>query len=508
MAQKNPVKIAAIALGAIGVLLLTYLGYTTLIGPRVRSSEAAAVRRSQTLGPKSLERLQNPATRVAEARALGEAKVKPAATILAQFTKDNDPEFRKVCVWAIGNIGVKDGVNALRVRVFDKDVGVRIETAQALGKLYGHVAFKALEDMMTDEEPVVRVAVAKTFATVVAEDKTVIARLAELLKDPVTDVRAAAIRGLARSKEDEATTAMIRALADGDADVRRIAAREIAGRRSEAAYYALGSVLGHADANVRAAAGEAVLQIGKPILPYLKNAITTTPSLEARIEAVRLLAKLGGPDAVPTLVGMLGKLPRDGGGRAVTELRDATIENLVAIGEPAIPAMSQEVMIGENSRLAEESVAEVCARIGKAAVPAIVQGITRWKLYHDPVELELWLRTLGRIGDPGALPALNRALSQDLDGMDKVVAEVRQQIETASGQKLPDPKPDPVAFHAPLPAVAALDFPAPPTSPTTKPCGRVPENGVLTLVLWESMFRADAKAMCSANLEVPRKDGA
>jgi HEAT repeat protein len=398
---------ATAGLIALGAVILLFGLARLFSGSQARSPEGSGDRLQGVLSPSSMGLLMDLKARVAEARRLGEARDRTAVPILAQFSRDSDVQFRKACIRALGEIGDQEGVNALRARMWDDEAEVREETARAFAKLYGETAYKGLSDMVDDKDTRVRLAVAEAFATAV-EDKQAIGQLEKMLSDPAREVRFAALRGLCKSPADEASAALIKALKDAEGDIRVAAATEIAGRRGGAACQALGWALGSADAAVRAVAAEAIRKIGKPAVPHLKAALTATPSVQARTAAVRLLGEAGGADAAPLLVGMLDGMGQRPDPKEVAELRSAIVDGLSAIGTDAVPTLRDEVMAGERSAFAEEAAAEVCVRIGAPAVPPIVANILKWKVYPDPRELELWIRTLGRIGDPAARPAHRR----------------------------------------------------------------------------------------------------
>ena len=199
---KNPARLAAAGLGVIGVIVMAFLVSTTLRGPR-SATRRDPIRDRKVLSPRSLERLMNPATRVAEATALGSTRTWEAAPILAQLSKEGDPEFRRACVKALGQIGDKESVHALRVRMYDEDTEVRIRCAGAFGKLYGFTAYQGLRDMLEDQEPVVRVAAANALADNL-HDKLALRQLIGALSDSSVDVRTAAARGIARDDGEDA----------------------------------------------------------------------------------------------------------------------------------------------------------------------------------------------------------------------------------------------------------------------------------------------------------------
>jgi hypothetical protein len=111
-------------------------------------------------------------------------------------------------------------------------------------------------------------------------------------------------------------------------------------------------------------------------------------------------------------------------------------------------------------------------------------------VYPDPGELALWIRTLGRIGDPAAVPALDFALGQEHLDMRALVAEARAAIEKKSGVKLP-----PAAPARLLPEPAVGDFARLPSArsvadaPATALTDAVPTEGVMLLTLRGALFR-------------------
>ena len=488
MKKHNPALLAIVGLTLIGVIVIITLIVGSTRGARTVARAAAQGHRlKKVLSPRSVELLQNPATRLAEARRLGETRTVEAVPMLRQFTKDKDPEVRRTCVWSLGEIGDKEAVHAVLLRAYDEETTVRIETADALSKLYGFDAHQGLVDMLGDHDPKVRIAAVRSFERVL-KDKQALKAVIGALGDDEAEVRRVALDILATSDTEDATWAFVNTLNDKDAALRLLAAKELAKRRGVAAFHGLSRALGHSDKAVREATAEAILAVGKPLIPYLKKELANAKTAEGKAAAARLLARMGEVDVAPAILSLLKHMKRSKHNPGdVDMVREAVSDALVMMGEPALGHMNAEVIDGESSRDAEEVVADACVKIGKPAAKVITDHILKWKLYHDPEEMKLWIGTLGKIGDPAAMPALNRALSQDIDGMDKLVAETRAAIEKRSGQKLPNPKPDKVAFHAEISEVESMDLAEVPVRPLTKAVKRIPDNGVVKLTLWEAL---------------------
>jgi len=428
----------------------------------------------RVLAGESVGLLMDPRTRLAEARRLGRTRTREAVPLLRKFTDDRDPEVRLACVWALGEIGDKEAVQAARVRAFDKDVRVRIEAAKALGKLYNASADRGLKDLLADGDPRVRSAAAEALGGVVHEER--------------------------------AATTLLQALDHKDAGVRRLAIEALARTSGEPAVRGMAKALADADPSVRSIAAGAFDRMKEQILPRLREALTSARNLEARVDAARMLARMGGVEAAPTLIRLLDNIPKKRG-REIGALPSAVAEALVAMGEAALAPLKQEAIDGECSALAEEAAAEVCIRIGKAAVTPIAESILKWKLFPDPNELKLWVKTLGEIGDPRAAEALNRALAQDIEGMEGLVAGARRKIEAKSGVTLPALTPDLGLLRGQAGAEALKrirrgEIVLTPTSPEAE---GLPDDGVVRLCLRNALIRPDGRR--DLEIELLRRDG-
>jgi HEAT repeat protein len=489
-------KWIALGLAVVLAALVCFAFYQPPTGPHVLSADEQSA-------------LNNPGQRAAKARELGRLKSKDAVPLLIGFCNDQDAEMRLACVQALAEIGHPDGVQALRIRVFDADVRVREAAAVGLGLLYDETACNGLVDALKDKDSRVRLAAIRSLAPYA--DAEAIAGLTDVLRDPDSDrnVRLAAVEALAGQPEQAAAGGLRRALSDADAAVRLAAVKGLASRADPTAYSALAQAMTDADPSVRAAAGAIARKIGKPLLQYMEKTLSNASQIGARLEAAQLLKALGpAPETVPPLLALLENIPSRS--RETPEkLVSAVVEALAALGEGALGPLDAKVFSGECGRLAEQAAAQACKRIGRAAAKPIAESILHWKLYHDPEELRLWVQVLGELGDPCAASALNRALSQDIEGMAELVAQARARIEAASGVKLPPAAPDPVAFHQPVEKVGSLDIAPGLLPPTTKPISRIPHEGSVKLFLQSAVIRpfGSDNSRAELSLDLLRRGG-
>ena len=464
-----------VAMGLVGVAAAVGL-VVSMGGKGFSPSSSSDGRKRKVLDGASTARLVDPRTRLEEARRLGEKRVPEAVPLLRRFADDRDPEVRLACVWALGEIGDQDAVSAIRVRVYDKDIRVRVEAAKALGKLYNTPADQGLRELLTDEHVNVRVAAAEALGGITGDERAA-KTLLVVLADLNPQVRVAAVKALAKMPGKLAAEGLAKGLADRDA-------------------------------SVRSAAREAVRLIGKQIVPHLEAALAAADSIEARMEAARLLGEMGDVGGAPALLRLVD---RSGGDAQVPEkLRTVVTEALASMGPPVLAVLYERVIDGECGPIGQDVAAEVCRRVGKPAVEPISRAILRWKLFPDPQELKLWVKVLGEIGDPAAAAALNRALSQDIEGMAAVVDEARKKIEAKSGAKLPPAEPDlDILLGKPSPlALQRVRTGQVAITPGDPQPGPIPDNGVVRLFLKGAIvLPSNKKDRSDAELELVRRDG-
>jgi HEAT repeat protein len=124
--------------------------------------------------------------------------------------------------------------------------------------------------------------------------------LEERLSHPDAEIRWWAVRALVEVQDERVPDLLVRALSDPDKAVRWCAGLALRVHPSSQASQALIGMLADSDALTRRLAGDALVAIGSPIVPGLLDLIQWGDQL-VRIEAVRVLAKIGDERAIPAL---------------------------------------------------------------------------------------------------------------------------------------------------------------------------------------------------------------
>ncbi len=118
---------------------------------------------------------------------------------------------------------------------------------------------------------------------------------------------------------------------------------------------------------------------------------------KARADACRELAVIGGPEAVPVLVGLL----------ADPELNHMARYALETLPDPAVSTALREQL----GRLKGRPLVGVIGSLGVRRDPEAVEPLSRLLWNSDPEVVQTAARALGRIGTPAALEALMNAIS-------------------------------------------------------------------------------------------------
>lgn len=442
--------------------------------------------------------LVDPKTRAAEVKRLVDSESVEAVPILRGFTKDEDPELRRLCVWALGELGVQESVHALRIRTGDRDPRVRIETARAFGKLFDRTAYEGLKDMLADEELSVRMTAVGAF-TVVLPHALAVDGLAMALDDPDPAVRVAVVEGLGSRDHPSYLSCLIKAAADTNTPVRVAAVTALSARRGASAIAALARAVVDDSPDVRSPAHAAASQIREPLLPHLARVLPSVRTSDVRREVLDLLKEIGGLATVRCLIALL-ESGQDGPDTAA--FAPEVSELLVSLGEEVIPALDEEGIRGGCGLVAKRAVAAACVRLGKPAVEPIVQSILRWKLFPDEEELKIWVRTLGEIGDPAAVPALRRALAADVKDIAELVAGAVRSIGAKSGNELPPLTAEAVNADAESAAEPAYRPDPGLSAPVSADHTGFPSNAVVRMRLKDALLRGYARQRSAADLDL------
>ena len=194
---------------------------------------------------------KNPVLRAYAARTLGKKKAKTAVGPLVKTLGDSDPavlintanalgvilenaknvgvvdplgrllrgshnhHVRKAAAAALGMNGHKNAKDDLVQSMFDKSVGVRIESYKALAKTLGKDAAPFLSNGVNDGERLVRAAAIESYG-VARYDEAVNDLVLMAAKDKDPAIRAAAVRGLSNFRSKRVISALTAALADKD----------------------------------------------------------------------------------------------------------------------------------------------------------------------------------------------------------------------------------------------------------------------------------------------------
>jgi HEAT repeat protein len=459
-----------------GVLLA--LGIVLLIVklPAGTKGGVAGLKKRQDLATKVvLPDLLSPAgDRIAAAQKIGRLKANsPKEVAFLKFClKATEPEVRAASVTALGELNDPINMDAVLDRLIDPDLTVRKAAILAAPRLAGERAIPWLSDMVkTDDDMAVRTTAIGALMKL-AQDAAYRAVLAGL-DDPVADVRLAAAEALSTVTSEVGAEAMAKALLDEDGRVRNVAASTL---------------------------DRSIAAIGM----YMERGTKPKASNEAKLAAVKLIGERRNVQGIRALLSLVDGPVR----RESTVLMDAVRDQLVAIGPNVIEPLCRATLDGEHGPAAELAAAQALTRIGQPSVQPIVDRILKWKLFPDPEELKMWVGALGEIGDPAAVPAMNRALSQDIEGMEAVVAEARQKIETISGVKLPVSKPD-ANFMLETPGALARTrlrkgqplFSVGPTE------GRIPDNGIVRVAMTDAIRSPGHTKGWTLDLDLVRRDG-
>ena len=179
--------------------------------------------------------------------------------------------------------------------------------------------------------------------------------------------RAATLLGSAAGADR--TPALAALLADRSADVRGAAARALGKAGDPAAVTPLLTALTGARALPLGIVGMALLDLGTPVLPALRTALTDgSPAAQAL--AAEVLGVQGDPQATS---GLLALVP---GHRLPTEVRQAAATALGRIGSPRATAALTGLLTAGHLPVLQRAAAEALGRIGDpAGISALVSGL-------------------------------------------------------------------------------------------------------------------------------------
>jgi len=196
---------------------------------RATAAEALGRMKSPRVGAALVGALtdRNAAVRRAAVSALADLHERSAvASIELLLLNDPDPEVRRECARALGELSLARSVEPLARALGDQDVDVRREAASAIGDLDDVTkAPTALVRATTSPDPELRRHATEALAHI--GDVATVQALADRLGDDDKNIRLAAVEGLGEMKVAAALPGLTRALNDRDPEVRRAAAEAL-----------------------------------------------------------------------------------------------------------------------------------------------------------------------------------------------------------------------------------------------------------------------------------------
>ncbi len=460
----------------VGLVLAAGLGLWQSAGYLLESREP--------LSKEQIAALRDPQTMAQAARQVGRQRIEAAVPYLDEILTSQQETDRLAAAWALGRIATPRAVRRLQRRVEDPSPAVRAEIATALGRAGSSADDQAFRRLLEDSELAVRAA---AVAAIRPLDP------ARHPGRPDLEAIGAAVRSEHASMRIAAVKAAIRL--DGPV------AFEILSRAS-----------GDADSSVQAAALEAAEQRKRDMLASAIRFLSGPADPVQRLGAARILGRAGTPATARALLGVLDGMDSDDDPQRFASTRKIVIESLAAMGPAAVEPIVRAAAEGEMGPEAERAAAEACVEIGPASADAITRAILAWKIFPDPQELRIWVAALGQVGGVDSIPALSRALGQDVEGMEALVSQAHRQICRRTGKDLPAPEPEAgLLAEAPGPlAWQALRKGHVAVTPYKPDPRAIPDDGVVRLALDKALTWSDRpgrKGSFELELELLRQKG-
>jgi len=370
----------------------------------------------------------NPDLRIKAARSLGSAKQRRAVPSLIKLLKDENPQVRLAVIEALGAIGHYASAEPLAAALSTPSKKAQSETAEreSLAKALagvGSAAVKPLMQALSSEEKEARRWAA--FALGAIKDPLAVDSLIPKLEDSRSEVRKAAAIALGGIGDSRALKPLIKALASRDLETRRAAAEALGSMGSEEGADALMRAVADPNEPVQLAAISALGKTGglpaalclrsamsanrktvsEAAEAALKSMIFTPSSAEERAEFALVrgdfdAASREGPAAVPALIRALGFKDPQMRMKAAQFLALARSPDSI---QPLLQALKDHVSA------VQESAAEALASIGSAARAGLEESLS----FYDASVVRLAANALGKIGDPGSVPALSKLIDSN-----------------------------------------------------------------------------------------------
>jgi HEAT repeat protein len=372
----------------------------------------------------------NGSVRRAACWALGQIRDPAAVEALVECARDQDHRIRCAACAALGNIGDPAAVSTLKAALADSNVNVRNAAEEALKNITNQGVVDITAECTNGQMHSVSVKVSNWGSWEVIDStcmqtlgqafgrmapcyhrvmerslevrRSVISALGRKGRSGVSaligaladsEVRALACQMLGQIGDKVAVPALIEQLEDTTSDVRKAACTALGQIRDPSAVPALIACLDQRDISQPAA--NALVQIGKPAVPALIEALTS-PSNRVRIAACTALGLIGDIAAIPAL-------------RVHAEVMEEAQYALAKLGgtsmalQEAVRSLAEQSLWGVLCRaLTSNLVRDAIVQLGCRAVPALIDALRD----DDPKILQAACRALEHIGDTAAFPAL------------------------------------------------------------------------------------------------------
>lgn len=374
-----------------------------------------------------------------------------AVVALGRVLGDPDPHVRLAAAAAMGSSGLPDAVSPLLGHLDDPSPEVRAEVARALGRIADARAVVPLIGKVQDSAADVRKVVAHALGDL--GDLRAASALMLALQDASQDVRLESVSALGKLRSDEATLAispLIEATdtpdtlivgitpgsaipgrspndAAGSSEVRVAALRALGRIGSESAIKVLANTLAKDDPAVqRSPVRDALVTAGKPAIPILVATLSGSPSPNTAAGAALVLGALQAKDGLPAIV--------RGMQRGVVPLRHG-LRALAQLGAPEALPTVLELLGDADPTVRKEAVRAAAALLdpaqadGRAVDPASAALADPATAADEKVEL---IRLLGRTGSPRAHAVLLPLMKTKSPGLRLAVLDTLGALRVSS----------------------------------------------------------------------------
>ena len=249
----------------------------------------------------------------------------PAVEPLCKLLQNENSRVRKLAVGVLGRIGDPRALEPLIDTLDDEDCNVQEEVVLALGKFGKERCSTLLQEALQHSEPEIRKAAARSIGKI--KDPDGIDPLLAAIQDEDPSVQEEAAKAIARIGGSGAVQSLILMVGVADGELLDRVARTLGVFGQEA----FGGILEHLRTGDEASRKKLSLTMGIIGEPAIRALLDAAPEGEPLLETVEVKAILSmGEPAVTHLIAI---------GSSDDDLRDASVEVLARIGKPAIPIL-------------------------------------------------------------------------------------------------------------------------------------------------------------------------